>query len=241
MSKGLSLGKPAVFIIDREADSVGHYRRWVSAGRQFLVRANDQPRVLYEGRHRPLSQVADMLRGRGAFRAARQVLLKGKPAQQFVAETTVVLDRPARTQRVNPKTGKAKHKNISGPPLPLRLVVSVVRGERGNVPARRLLLTNLPASVSAATPALWYYWRWEIESYHKLLKGAGQRIKSTSPGRVGHPPRAMLGASDRVETCVGRWEGSFDFAACDSDTRYCGQAERLGLPTFTDTRLEGAA
>ena len=25
--------------------------------------------------------------------------------------------------------------------------------------------------------ALWYYWRWRIESYHKLLKGAGQPIE----------------------------------------------------------------
>ena len=176
--QGLNLGKPAAFIIDREADSVGHYRQWAAAGRKFLVRANDQPRVLYEGQHRPLSQVADGLRQRGAWRAARPVLFKGKPAEQFVAETTVVLDRPAGTQRVDPKTGKAKHKNISGPPLSLRLVVSVVRSTRGKVLARWLLLSNLPASVSAATLALWYYWRWEIESYHKLLKGAGQQVES---------------------------------------------------------------
>jgi hypothetical protein len=39
------------------------------------------------------------------------------------------------------------------------------------------LLTNLPDSVTAATVALWYYWRWRIESYHKLLKGAGQHIE----------------------------------------------------------------
>jgi len=50
--EGLSLGMPAVFIIDREADSVGHYRQWAAAGREFLVRANDQPRVLYESQDR---------------------------------------------------------------------------------------------------------------------------------------------------------------------------------------------
>lgn len=176
--QGLNLGKPAVFLIDREGDSVGHYRQWSRAGRRFLVRANDQPRVLYEGEQRPLSQVADVLKRRGAFRASREVLFKGQPAQQFVAETSVVLDRPARTQRVDPKTGKAKHKNISGPPLSLRLVVSEVRSPRGKLLARWLLLSNLPASVNAATLALWYYWRWDIESYHKLLKGAGQQVES---------------------------------------------------------------
>ncbi|UCC29378.1 MAG: hypothetical protein JSU86_14395 [Phycisphaerales bacterium] len=175
---GLNMGKPAAFIIDREGDSVGHYRHWAAAGRKFLVRANDRPRVMYEGQHRPLSQVADVLRKRGAFRAARPVLLKGKPAEQFVAETAVVLTRPARMQRVDPKTGKAKHKDISGPPLPLRLVVSEVRNPRGKVLARWLLLSNLPASVKCETLALWYYWRWQIESYHKLLKGAGQHVES---------------------------------------------------------------
>lgn len=175
---GLNLGKPAVFIIDREGDSVGHYRQWAAAGRTFLVRAKDRPRVLYEGQQRPLSQVADVLRKRRAFRAARSVLLQGKPAKQFVAETTVVLTRPARTQRVDPKTGQAKHKDISGPPLALRLVVSEIRNDRGQVLARWLLLSNVPASVNAETLALWYYWRWEIESYHKLLKGAGQQVES---------------------------------------------------------------
>jgi hypothetical protein len=175
--ESLDLGKPAVFIIDREADSVGHYRQWSAAGRYFLVRANDPGRVLYEGRQQPLSQVADTLRRRNAFRNARPVLIKGKPACQFVAETTVVLDRPARTHRVDPKTGKLKHRNIPGPPLSLRLIVSELRDHRGKLLARWLLLTNLPTSVEAATVALWYYWRWEIESYHKLLKGAGQQVE----------------------------------------------------------------
>ena len=175
--ESMNLGKPAVFIIDREADSVGHYRQWSAGGRRFLVRADDQGRVLYQGRHQPLSQVADALRRQGAFQYARPVQFKGLPARQFVAETTVVLDRPARTHRMDPKTGQAKHKNIDGPPVPLRLVVSEVRDQRGPLLGRWLLLTNLPATVEMATVALWYYWRWEIESYHKLLKGAGQQLE----------------------------------------------------------------
>ena len=176
--QGLSLGKPAVFIIDREGDSVGHYRQWSAAGRPFLVRAEDQPRVRYEGRQRPLREVADMLTARGAFRRARSVLLKGRSAEPFVAEAPVVITRPARTQRVDAKTGKPKHKNISGSPVSLRLVVTEIRDADAKVLARWLLLTNVPESVSAATLALWYYWRWEIESYHKLLKGAGQQLES---------------------------------------------------------------
>ena len=181
-------GKEPVFIVDREADSVGHYRRWGRQGRLFLVRADDRPRAVYGGEEMPLGHVADRLKARGAFADgafadgafafAREVVFQGKPARQFVAEAQVVLRRPARTHRVDKRTGKAVHRNVAGKPVPLRLVVSEVRDETGAVLARWLLLTNLPPGVGAETVALWYYWRWRIESYHKLLKGAGQHLES---------------------------------------------------------------
>ena len=171
-------GKPPVFIIDREADSVGHFRDWDLSGHRFVVRADDQPQVMYNLKTMALGRVADSLKAAGAFAFARGVDHKGKAGQQqFVAEAPVMLERPATTQRVDKKSGKAVKKRIAGAPLALRLIVSEVRDENGKVLARWLLLTNLPASVSAATVALWYYWRWRIESYHKLLKGAGQQIE----------------------------------------------------------------
>jgi hypothetical protein len=170
--------KPAVFIIDREADSVGHFRRWDLRGQRFVVRANDRPLVLYNSRQMALREVADSLKKAGAFTFARLVDYKGKPGQQqFVAEAQVVMKRTSVTNRVDRKTGKTVKKRKAGPPLTLRLVVSEVRDDQGKVLARWLLLTNLPASVNTATVALWYYWRWRIESYHKLLKGAGQHVE----------------------------------------------------------------
>ena len=65
-----------------------------------------------------------------------------------------------------------------GEPLPLRLVVSEVRDNGDKVLARWLILTNVPPGIDAATVARWYYRRWRIESYHKLLKGAGQQVES---------------------------------------------------------------
>ena len=42
----------------------------------------------------------------------------------------------------------------------------------------RSLLTNVsPALADAATIALWYYWRWRIESYFKLLKSHGHEVE----------------------------------------------------------------
>lgn len=174
----LKLGKTPVFIIDREADSVGHYRSWDVAGHYFVIRADDNRLVLHAERERRLNKVADSLKTNGQFRRTRTVSIQGRVAEQFVAETKVVLHRPARTHRLNPQTGQAQHHNIAGVPLELRLIVSELRDEDGRVVAKWMLLTNLSASVSAEMVALWYYWRWRIESYHKLLKSAGQHVES---------------------------------------------------------------
>jgi len=161
--------KPPVFIIDREADSVDHYRRWDRAKRWFVVRADDNRVVLHLGRERLLPQVHQDLRDRGAFRPSREVEYHGREAKQFVAEAEVYLHRP----------GKAKHGRISkrGKALRLRLVVAEVRDGEGEVLAYWLLLTNVPALFDAATVALWYYWRWRIESYFKLMKSAGLELE----------------------------------------------------------------
>ena len=62
--------------------------------------------------------------------------------------------------------------------MPLRLVVTEVRDFEGQVLARWLLLTNVPAALAdTATIARWYYFRWRIESMHKLIKSAGWQLE----------------------------------------------------------------
>ncbi len=165
----LRLGKPAVHIIDREADSVDHYRRWLKKGRLILVRADDNRRVRHEGHSRLLPEVVKSLLGRGAFRDARGVSYHGQRARQWVAEAAVVLDRPSKQ--------KGGRLSKPGPALRLRLVVAQVRDEQGAVLAQWLLLTNVPAGVAAERVALWYYWRWRVETYFKLLKSAGLHLE----------------------------------------------------------------
>jgi hypothetical protein len=241
----LDLGKPPVFIIDREADSVGHYRAWDQAGHRFVVRADDRPRVLHEGLHRPLGEVADLLKRRkdgAAFVERRQpVQFEGRPARQFVAEASVVLRRPARRHRRNKRSGKAEHHNVAGPALTLRLVVSEVRDESGKVLARWLLLSNLPPSLDAATVALWYYWRWRIESYHKLLKGAGQQIEHWQQETAGALARRLAVAA---MACVVVWRLARDErpeadAMRQMLVRLSGRQMRRGQgsPGFTEPAL----
>jgi hypothetical protein len=173
--EGLKLGRPVVHIIDREADSVGHYRYWDLNNWHFVVRADDNRQVLHNGQARRLDDIAQQMRRDKQFKRLDEVEHKGQLAWQWVAETTVVLHRPARQHRV--VRGKARHVQVPGPPLALRLVVSEIRSDEGRLLARWLLLSNVPLLVTTAMIALWYYWRWRIESYHKLLKSGGYQVE----------------------------------------------------------------
>jgi hypothetical protein len=193
-TRDLNLGLPVVHIIDREADSVGHYRSWDQAGHLFLIRADDDRLVDFEGQERLLPEVVDLLRQRGLFHHSREVLYRGKRARQYVAEAAVTLSRPA----------KRKHGAVLEPgrPLTLRLIVSEVRDDEGKVLATWLLLTNLPGVVSAAEVALWYYWRWRIESTFKLVKSAGQNLEQWQQEDAYAVSRRLLVA---LMACVVVW------------------------------------
>jgi hypothetical protein len=166
----LGLAATPVHVIDREADSVGHYRGWLADGRLFLVRADAARRVRWGGQAVLLPQVVAGL----AWAGCREVEIRGRRARQWVAEAAVVLDRPAKPKRAR---GGGPRRPVPGEPLPLRLVASQVRDEAGAVLAEWLLLTNLPAAVPAAEVALWYYWRWRVETFFRLLKSAGQQVE----------------------------------------------------------------
>jgi hypothetical protein len=161
----LRLGVPSVHIIDREADSVAHYRQWQAAGHLFLVRADAKRLVKQEGKDRDLPAVVALLASQKAFRDTREVEWHGQRARQWIAETEVTLDRPAFPHRVG-ADGKKKRVKVPGPPITLRLIVSRIYDERAQLLADWLLLTNVPTEVDAAEIALWYYWRWRIEICH---------------------------------------------------------------------------
>jgi hypothetical protein len=192
--------KPRVHVIDAEADSVGHFRHWQRMGYTFLVRADGVNRVQHEGQRRTLAEVGQELRRRRAFRKARAVTYHGRDAEQWVAEATVTLTRAAKLQR----HGRQGPRTIlHGEPLTLRLIVAEVRDRHGKVLACWFLLTNLPATVAAATVALWYYWRWRIESYFKLLKGAGHQLEHWQQETAAALARRLLVAG---MACVLVWE-----------------------------------
>jgi hypothetical protein len=194
----LSLQRPTVHIIDAEADSVAHFREWhLRPGRLFLVRADDRL-VWHQNRELRCSELQADLQSRHAFRFARDVTYHGRAAKQFIAAVHVTLTRAG--QRNRPKRGDRRR--IPGPPLELRLIISEVRGPADELLATWFLLTNLPGDVQPATIALWYYWRWSIEKFHKLLKSAGTQVEEWQQRSAAKIARRLLIA---CMACVVVW------------------------------------
>ena len=179
-SRGWKLTGPALHVIDREADSVGHYRAWHAAGHHFLVRGQDHRVVTWEGRKLARRSVSEELAKRGAFQPSGPVLSQGVAADLWVAETEVVLAQPARTMVIvgRGKNAKKKQRQIAGEALTMRMIVAKVCDAEGNVLATWHLLSNAPMELLTAKQlAQCYYWRWRIESYFKLLKSHGQQLE----------------------------------------------------------------
>lgn len=166
------LGKALVHVVDREADSVGHLRQWSAAQWRWLIRAKGGARVHYAGHASTLGKVAEGLH----YSLTDSFEYQGQPVQQFVAESTVSLQRPARPKRTDAKGRRMAP--IHGEALQVRLVVSRIEDAAGKIIATWYLLSNLPQTVPAQRLALWYYWRWRIESYFKLLKQAGHQLEN---------------------------------------------------------------
>jgi hypothetical protein len=194
----LRLPLPAVHIIDAEADSVAHFREWSGQpNRWYLVRADDRL-VEYQGNEQKCSTLCATLHERQQFRYQREVLYHGRKARQWIAEASVTLLRAG--QRNRPAAGDRKR--IAGTPLDLRLVISEVRDPQGALLATWYLLTNLPEEVAAGDVALWYYWRWRIETYFKLMKSAGLNAESWQQETAAAIARRLLVAS---MACVTVW------------------------------------
>jgi hypothetical protein len=171
-SQSWGLSQRLLHVIDREADSVDHLRRWHAAGHLYLVRG-DSRIVKWNDLSIKTTDIAQRLRQQRKFQCLGAALHQGKAAQLWAAEAEVVLYKPAK------KNVNGVRRTLPGPPLTLRLIVVQLRRTNGQVLAEWLLLTNAPQSL--ATPqklAHCYYWRWRIESFFKLLKSHGQHLES---------------------------------------------------------------
>jgi hypothetical protein len=167
---------PLVHLLDREGDSIFHYRQWEAAGDLFLVRADAVQRVVWQGRTQLLCDVAAQV----ALQAGLAVEISANViGQLLVGETSIVIDRPA-----FPRGREGKRQWVKGEPLNLRLVVCQLRLPDGTIEAEWYLLSNVPAETRAEQLAEWYYWRWRIEIVCTQLTKAHFFTRGTGRDRV---------------------------------------------------------
>jgi hypothetical protein len=197
--EAIGLAKRCVHLVDRQADSLLHLRRFARCGRKFVIRSNDVRRVRHQGASKLLREVEESLQNE--LKYVRQVEHRGKRAWQYVAETIVVMEQMGRTKRPT-ATAPSKRQLIKGKPLELRLVVSEVRDKDGKVLSTWRLWTNVEAEVAGQEIALWYYWRWKIESFFKLLKKGGQQIEQWQQESAEAIAKRLLVVA---QTCVLVW------------------------------------
>ncbi len=196
-SRRWNLDKSLLHIIDREADSVDYFRKWDAEGFKYLVRADDR-RVRWLGKSFLLSEIRQSPALSKAFsKVTDEASYHGKAAQLWLAETEVILNRPAK------KNVKGKRFQVAGRPLRLRYIVVQLRDWKGKVLAEWMLLTNASKSVHAEHLARCYYWRWRIESFFKLLKSHGQQLEQWQQETGPAIARRLLVAS---MACVVVWQ-----------------------------------
>lgn len=164
--------KPLFHIIDREGDSDQLMR--ALEGNQWLVRCRSNSHVEYQGFSLRVDELAKQL----LFTHTRPIRYKGQEAQQYLAEAEVLITRVSQPKK--PESGKRK--KIKGEAVKCRFIVSRVQDNNGKTLAWWYLLTNVETTCMSVI-ALWYYWRWSIETFFKLLKSAGMQLESRQQGK----------------------------------------------------------
>jgi hypothetical protein len=230
-----NLEKPIVHVIDREADSVDHYRRWDSHGEKYLIRADDR-RVLWNGEKCLLNDIARKLWRRKDLQCVGKAQYLGREALLWVAETEVTLYRPAK------KNVAGRRFVRPGRPLTMRFIIVQLRDEQERLLARWMLLSNVPfAWAPTELLARCYYWRWRIESFFKLLKSHGQQLERWQQETGPAIARRLLVAS---MACVVVWQLQSDDSPQAQEfknilVRLSGRQMKWGRPHTAPALLAG--
>jgi IS4 transposase len=142
----------------------------------FLIRVRDNAKVYWDERGMDIRQ-KDLAREIGLGREVGKIKYHKKQARLFVNECDITIKRDY-SKMITDKEGKRRVIRIPGDPIKGRFIVSRVVNSRGKVLATWMLITNEDKRrVDGKTIATWYYYRWSIESYFKLLKTTGFNLE----------------------------------------------------------------
>jgi len=176
----LNIDKEIVDIIDREGDSVALMREYHKNNWLYLIRAKINATVHLPEENRDVKQgeLADELpNGQYVKTIKYRVNKKREKVNIYVNEIEVEIKRDA-TKSVLQEDGTRKVISTPGETITSRLIVERLIDMSGNIVAQWILLTNAPKDVNPKTIGTWYYHRWKIESYFKLLKTAGFNLEN---------------------------------------------------------------
>jgi len=172
--------KKKVHITDREADVIASMRAFNKENHLLLFRGKDNSKVQYFDED--LKKDIDIKQGELAKRlplgkVVKSIKYRKKDVTIYANECNITITRDA-TKSTKTKDGKIKIIKTPGKPLNLRFIVERLVDKDGNIVAQWILLSNIfDDKVTASTLANWYYYRWKIESYFKLLKSSGFNLE----------------------------------------------------------------
>lgn len=220
------LDKQPVHIVDREGDAV----EWLRACPKslWLIRCRKTSTVVFSDKNYKIQELAKQL---DAAPQAREVRYQGKTAYQTTADCSVSITRPAQPKR--------QATLIKGEPIAARLVVSRITDANGKLLAEWYLLSNAP--VAAETLATWYYWRWQIECFFKLLKQQGLQLEDWQQESGLAIAKRLLIAS---QACVLVWQLQYDNTPPAHEikhflVRLSGRQMKKNRPITPSALLEG--
>lgn len=170
--QSLSLGKKIVNVVDREGDSVGFLRD--IKDELFLIRVRNQPTIHWIEKDitlngKKLSQALEYKRIKTIKNKKKTLTLEGCEVDIEVRRKQTI-DRKINGERVQ--------KRIKGEAVKSRFIAVKLLNQEGKILSTWLLLSNVDSKVSLETLVTWYYYRWNIENYFKLLKSGGHHLES---------------------------------------------------------------
>ena len=180
MNNMINTDKRIIHIVDRESDSIAFMRGLDEDNQLFLLRGKNNSTVNYydEKSEQTIrvkqSVLADKL---PLGKKVKRIKYKKKKVTIFANECTITISRDA-TKMVATTNGKKRLHKTKGKTLKLRFIVERLLNDKNEVVAQWLLLSNLfDEDIDAKKLAQWYYYRWKIESYFKLLKSSGFNLE----------------------------------------------------------------
>jgi len=180
MKDTLKTDKRIVHIVDRESDSIAFMRGLDEDKQLFVLRGKNNSKVDYYDKESNTTisiKQGDLADKLSLGKKVKSIKYRKKSVTIFANECDISISRDA-TKMITNSDGKKKLQRTKGKTLKLRFVVERLVNDKNEVVAVWLLLSNVfDKDIDAASLANWYYYRWKIESYFKLLKSSGFNLE----------------------------------------------------------------